>query len=126
LAFLAKYLPKVLTKISATGMVEAALAPLHIKGGSPCEYPHSFNNFNVTFPPSFQVNTELLFGSCLLFEISPNTRGLATFFPGISSISLSDLLFFNSEGLVSQQHIAMLIQRVFSLGLYSLLLHSSM
>jgi hypothetical protein len=21
-------------------MVEAALAPLHIKGGSPCEYPH--------------------------------------------------------------------------------------
>jgi hypothetical protein len=40
LAFLAKYPPKVLTKISATGMVEAALAPLHIKGGSPCEYPH--------------------------------------------------------------------------------------
>jgi hypothetical protein len=38
LAFLAKYLSKVLTKISATGMVEAALAPLHIKGGSPCEY----------------------------------------------------------------------------------------
>jgi hypothetical protein len=22
-------------------MVEAALAPLHIKGGSPCEYPHT-------------------------------------------------------------------------------------
>jgi hypothetical protein len=22
-------------------MVEAALAPLHIKGGSPCEYPHN-------------------------------------------------------------------------------------
>jgi hypothetical protein len=21
-------------------MVEAALAPLHVKGGSPCEYPH--------------------------------------------------------------------------------------
>jgi hypothetical protein len=40
LAFLAKYPPKVLAKISATGMVEAALAPLHIKGGSPCEYPH--------------------------------------------------------------------------------------
>jgi hypothetical protein len=44
LAFLAKYLPKVLTKISATGMVEAALAPLHIKGGSPCEYPHRLPN----------------------------------------------------------------------------------
>jgi hypothetical protein len=44
LAFLAKYLPKVLTKISATGMVEAALAPLHIKGGSPCEYPHNGND----------------------------------------------------------------------------------
>jgi hypothetical protein len=41
LAFLAKYPPKVLTKISATGMVEAGLAPLHIKGGSPCEYPHT-------------------------------------------------------------------------------------
>jgi hypothetical protein len=38
LALLARYLPKVLTKISATGMVEAALAPLQIKGGSPCEY----------------------------------------------------------------------------------------
>jgi hypothetical protein len=22
-------------------MVEVALAPLHVKGGSPCEYPHS-------------------------------------------------------------------------------------
>jgi hypothetical protein len=22
-------------------MVEAALAPLHVKGGSPCEYPHT-------------------------------------------------------------------------------------
>jgi len=30
LGFLAKYPPKVLAKISATGMVEAALAPLHI------------------------------------------------------------------------------------------------
>jgi len=40
LGLLAKYPPKVLAKISATGTVEAALAPLHIKGGSPCEYPH--------------------------------------------------------------------------------------
>ena len=30
LGFLAKYPPKVLAKISATGMVEAALAPLHM------------------------------------------------------------------------------------------------
>jgi hypothetical protein len=41
LGFLAKYPPKILEKISATGMVEAALAPLHIEGGSPCEYPHT-------------------------------------------------------------------------------------
>jgi len=23
-------------------MVEAALSPLHVKGGSPCEYPHTW------------------------------------------------------------------------------------
>jgi hypothetical protein len=62
-------------------------------------------------PPSIQDNTELLFGSCLLLEISPNTRRLTTFFPGIASIPLPDLLFFNSEEQVSQQHIAVLIQK---------------
>ena len=62
-------------------------------------------------PPSIQDNTELLFGSCLLLEISPNTRRLTTFLPGIASIPLPDLLFFNSEEQVLQQHIAMLIQK---------------
>jgi hypothetical protein len=55
LAFLAKYLPKVLTKISATGMVEAALAPLHIKGGSPCEYILTHNLVATTV--LFLINT---------------------------------------------------------------------
>jgi hypothetical protein len=60
LGFLAKYPPRVLAKISATGMVEAALAPLHIKGSSPCEYPHTQCNVQMDLNAKAHLSTARL------------------------------------------------------------------
>jgi hypothetical protein len=43
--------------------VEAALAPLHVKGGSPCEYPHT------TRDHEFRENQPLYYHALLITAI---------------------------------------------------------